>query len=309
VYRKVIAGYNGSDEARDGLALARLLTEASSAALLLACAVRRDFPHAPGADEFLRAQSEASERLLRKPLAWLPPELQAGIRVVRGRSPAHALHDLAEAEGADLLALGSSHRSRLGRVLAGSTAVQLLHGAPCPVAVAPRGYREHVPELPRVIEVGFNGMPESQRALDHASMLAEACHATLRVIAVEEPDMFFGYADVPTYGERGDLERSERERLERALAEALERLPASVRAHGSVLTGNATAVIAAEAEKGADLVVVGSRGYGPLRRAMLGSVSAGLMRSCPCPVLAVPRAAVNDHDPEPAPAGAGSAPA
>jgi nucleotide-binding universal stress UspA family protein len=261
----------------------------------------------PGADQFLRAQDEASETLLRDALAKLPSELDAETRVVRGRSPAHALHDLAESESAGLLALGSSHRSRIGRVLAGSTAEQLLHGAPCPVAVAPRGYRKEVPDAPRVIDVGFNGLPESERALAHASALAEACHATLRVIAVEEPDAFFGYGDVPAYGGRSDLAKSERERLEGALADALEELPASIRAHGSVLTGRATQVIAAEAEKGADLVVLGSRGFGPLRRVLLGGVSAALMRTAPCPVLAVPRSTPNDHGSRPAAAGAASA--
>jgi nucleotide-binding universal stress UspA family protein len=34
---------------------------------------------------------------------------------------------------------GSTHRGPIGRVLAGSTARKLLHGAPCPVLVVPRG--------------------------------------------------------------------------------------------------------------------------------------------------------------------------
>ena len=39
-----------------------------------------------------------------------------------------------------------------------------------------------------------------------------------------------------------------------------------------------------------DLLVVGSRGYGPVRHAVLGSVTAELMQAAACPVLVVPRA-------------------
>jgi nucleotide-binding universal stress UspA family protein len=40
-----------------------------------------------------------------------------------------------------------------------------------------------------------------------------------------------------------------------------------------------------------DLLVVGSRGYGPLRHALMGNVSWGVMRAASCPVLVVPRSA------------------
>ena len=39
----------------------------------------------------------------------------------------------------------------------------------------------------------------------------------------------------------------------------------------------------------ADLMVVGSRGYGPLRAVLLGSVSGRLVREAACPVIVVPR--------------------
>jgi len=51
---------------------------------------------------------------------------------------------------------------------------------------------------------------------------------------------------------------------------------------------------------------VGSRGYGPLRRVLLGSVSTELIRTAPCPVIVHPRPA-KAAAPAPAPAQAGSA--
>ena len=45
-----------------------------------------------------------------------------------------------------------------------------------------------------------------------------------------------------------------------------------------------------------DVMVVGSRGYGPMRHALLGSVSAKLMRNCPAPLLVVPRGARHEGE-------------
>jgi nucleotide-binding universal stress UspA family protein len=306
LYTKVIVGCNGTSEARDGLALGAVLARAAGAPLLLACAVRRDFPIAPGSDRFVEAQEASAREILYEALATLPDGVEADTRVVRGRSPAQALRDLAETEGAGLVALGSCHRGTLGRVVAGSTAERLLHGSPCTVAVAPRGYAEHPPGSPRVIGVGFNGLPESRRALVHACELAERCGAALRLYAIHEADVLFGYADVPV-GDHEEAFVSERERLQNDLAQTLASLPAAVRAEGSVLGGSAPEVLAAEAEKGVDLLVLGSRGYGPLRRVLMGGTSAALMRSSPCPVLAVPRSATATEAAEAEPAKAASA--
>lgn len=45
----------------------------------------------------------------------------------------------------------------------------------------------------------------------------------------------------------------------------------------------------ASIEKDVDLLVLGSRGYGPLTRVLLGSVSRRAAQDAPCPVLVVPR--------------------
>jgi nucleotide-binding universal stress UspA family protein len=44
-----------------------------------------------------------------------------------------------------------------------------------------------------------------------------------------------------------------------------------------------------DAEMGVDLLVLGSRGFGPVMRLLIGSVSSRVIRRAPCPVLVVPR--------------------
>jgi nucleotide-binding universal stress UspA family protein len=51
------------------------------------------------------------------------------------------------------------------------------------------------------------------------------------------------------------------------------------------------AEVLGERSRDLDLLVVGSRGYGPLRHALMGNVSWGVMRAASCPVLVVPRSA------------------
>ena len=72
------------------------------------------------------------------------------------------------------------------------------------------------------------------------------------------------------------------------LAETASTLAADVPTEPVVAVGAPEQVLADES-KSADLVVVGSRGYGPHRAVLLGSVSGRLVRESASPVLVVPR--------------------
>ena len=82
-----------------------------------------------------------------------------------------ALHDTAEEATTGLLVLGPAHRGPTGRVLAGSTASNFLHGAPCPVAIPPRGYVAPA-GWPRRIGVAYADTDEGREALRGAAALA-----------------------------------------------------------------------------------------------------------------------------------------
>jgi nucleotide-binding universal stress UspA family protein len=63
------------------------------------------------------------------------------VQAVADSSPARVLHAEAEREAADLIVVGSCHRGAIGGVVLGDVSRSTLHDAPCPVAVAPHGYR------------------------------------------------------------------------------------------------------------------------------------------------------------------------
>ena len=80
--------------------------------------------------------------------------------------------------------VGSSHRGAVGRVVPGSVGESLLSGAPCAVAIAPRGFTAEDLGSRGVIGVGIDHSHESRLALREAVRLAELLGLRLRLITV-----------------------------------------------------------------------------------------------------------------------------
>lgn len=284
---KIIVGVDATEHSEDAVAFARELHDATGAPVILACAypypARLDGP----ADPALRDKLEAEAGEILRPLA---NAFGAGaeVRAIPDTSPARALHELAEDEGAALLVVGSSHRSRAGQVLVGSTAMRLIHGAPCAVAVIPSGYRV-VGLEPRFDEIGcaFDWSAEAHVALDVAAAAARTRNATLRVIRAFDPADYASPALIhaPASGyPRTDLERRAREEVQAAV----DALADDIRVEPVLEAGPAADVLAAESAR-LDLLFVGSRGYGPHRAVLAGSVVQRLLRNAECPVVVLPR--------------------
>ena len=222
-------------------------------------------------------------------------------------SPGRGLHDLAEERHANLIVVGSSHRGRVGRVLAGSTAQRLLHGSWCPVAVAPIGFHERASSGLQSIVVGYDGLPEAEIALERAVEIAKVAGAHVRIVmAFEEPPLVHGKGGGARQG-YAELKATILEELQSRLQKAVAAFQdKGVDVSGKLLSGE-PAVKLAEVASDADLLVVGSRGYGPLRCVLLGSVSASLVGSSSCPVLVVPRGAQQAASAAETPRGAAAA--
>jgi nucleotide-binding universal stress UspA family protein len=264
------------------LALGTGLAQALGAPLIIACVYPSAATISPVPPAEMRAEAERTARAACKELpAALEPEAYS----VAGGSPAHGLHDLAEERAAVAIVVGSSHRGALGRVLAGTGAGQLLSGSPCSVALAPRGLAQRAPLALRRIAVGFDDSTESWNALGHATTIAAATGASVRVVHALPPLTVSPAAPLSPI----DAELERRRAGERAAERAVASLPETVRPDSRLVTGEPVSVLETEARDGIDLLVLGSRGFGPVRRVLLGSVSSELMRQAPCPVMVVPR--------------------
>ncbi len=206
------------------------------------------------------------------------------VHVEKG-SPADTLGALAERGEADLIVLGSTHHAAIGSVAPGSVAEHLLKGARCRLIIAPKGYAEqdHSADRWRVLAVGYDGMAESQAALEEGARLAKKFGATMKVIGVATPVPAMGAVAAAQVG--GEAGPDFQTRLHQAVAA----LPPEVRALPVLERGNPVDKLLEAAEVGVDLLVLGSRGFGPVMRLLIGSVSSRVIRGAPCPVLVVPR--------------------
>jgi nucleotide-binding universal stress UspA family protein len=189
------------------------------------------------------------------------------------------LHQLGTDCGADLLVVGSSSRGPVGRVLVGDDARGTVSGAVCPVAVAPHGYADQADEI-KTVGVAYDGGADAAAELAVARELAAAHRARLLALTVVAP--------VP-----GALRRVRI--LEQAARDSLRQLEG---VEGRVAVGAPPDELVAFGDE-LDLLVVGSRGRGPLRRLILGSTSLHLTREARCPLLVIPRSAVAEHVPGP----------
>jgi nucleotide-binding universal stress UspA family protein len=215
-------------------------------------------------------------------------------RRVASTSAARGLSEAAETEDAALLVVGSSRRSQNAHVLAGSTAFRLLHGAVCPVAVAPRGWSSGG-DAPGTIGVAYVDTDEGRAALHAGHALAQRTGATLRVFTVVRitPGMYLEQdADMPSWRldnkDMIDVEGEHRLEAEENLRRAVASVARDVTVEVSALIGDPADEIV-RMSTGLDLMVCGSRGYGPLRAVLLGSVSRRVTAEAHCPVIVLPR--------------------
>jgi nucleotide-binding universal stress UspA family protein len=285
MYRRIVVGYDGSEQAKDALALAAQL-RAEDGVVIAGCV----YPATgPGRGQQLESvMADAASETLAEARGQIDADWLS-LQAVPGHSSAHGLHVLTEQAEADLVVVGSSHRGDIGRVLAGSTGERLLNGSPCPVAVAPRGFASRA-QKPEVVGVAFDGSDEAAAALHEGAALAGGVGATLKVMTVVPPlEVFTADPRDPHYHTDAEIEHYRREEFRRMLEHAAEPLPDELRANTVLVDGQPAAEIVDEAGKGIDLLVMGSRNYGPIRRVMVGSAAIEVMRQSPCPVIVIPR--------------------
>jgi nucleotide-binding universal stress UspA family protein len=210
------------------------------------------------------------------------------------------LAELAREQEADLLVIGSTHRGPIGRVYPGSTVERVLAAAPCAVAVAPPGFaRAQGSEAGwrplggaddedagiRVIGVGFDGSEAAGEALKTAVDLAIPNGAALRVYTVAER---IPQVPVPTGAHPAPSMASNVETMRTILQKTVAAIPSEARALPVFLRGFVADELIKASQVGVDLLVLGSRDGGPMRRKLHHSVTSAVMERAACPVLISP---------------------
>lgn len=289
--RKILVGVDGTPGARDAVALSCALAAAGDPDIVLVGAYTDPLlPFPPGLRRDLQLGHEV-ERLLIETRRELAPSARTHVRA--DRSSGRALcHEIA-GERADLLVVGSSRRVGAGRAGAGRTGRQVLHGAACAIALAAHGVAGENGAQPfalRRIVVGVDRSPEARAALAVARGLAAGAGARLTAVAVVDDRLPATVAPAGMAMELvqwDDLVAANREQAETLLAELTQEAPGL---ETELRVGDPGEELAAAAGD-ADLLVIGSRRWGPLSHLVVGSTGEELVREAPCSLLLVPRPA------------------
>ncbi|MGO9753333.1 MAG: universal stress protein [Solirubrobacteraceae bacterium] len=283
MFNKIIVGVDEHDGGRDAIALARNLAEAHSKLTL--AHIHAGFPAiGRGTNrDFEAIERDRAQALLES--ARAETGIDADL-VMRGApSVGRGLHELARSLDADLLVIGSNRRTVPGRVLIGDDASVALNHAPCAVAIAPSGYARY-PHPMREIGVAYNGTAESEHAIAVARKLAEQ-HGGAKLSAFEAVSLpSYAFVGVPAPTE--DI-------VESLVEDAIARITALGGIEAHAVYGPARKELAVYGAS-LDLLILGSRDYGPIGRLLHGSTTHELAHTAPCPVLALTRA-VRQHEP------------
>jgi nucleotide-binding universal stress UspA family protein len=179
-------------------------------------------------------------------------------------SPVRALHEAAEELGASVLVVGI----HTGHVVPAGVGERLLHAAPCAVVVVPAVQPAGGFALRR-LGVAFADGPEGADALAIAAGLARDAGGRIRSLTVAA--------------------RGREARADAIASKARSLIPAELIEACEVLEGTPARELL-RASTALDLLICGSRGYGPVRSLVLGGVSRELAHETSCPLLVVPRA-------------------
>lgn len=202
--------------------------------------------------------------------------------------PADGLVAAAEDHQADVLVVGAGRHGTLGRVSLGAVGNVLLHSAPVPVGLAPRGMRHHGDRPISRVTVGIGGRDSARDVIDQAIRLSGRTGAPLRLASL-----------VTLHGRDATSQKAARVAAEEVLGHVRQALPAGIETVPEIAVGDYIEDAAAELDWDPDEVaMVGSSRLAPPRRLFLGSVANRLLRVLPVPLVVVPRgpAAVDEKE-------------
>ena len=289
---KILLATDGSEEAAHAARMAAALSEKTGSELHVVYV--EHLPHPYALSEATIYYPEMRDEVRQNAYQEAREKLGSEVEKIGGVTGSHArvghpdaeISHLAEEIGAGLIVLGSRGLGPVRRLLLGSVSGSVVRHAHGPVLVV----RDGRDALPERILLAVDGSQESRLAVQAAAELSAATGAEVHVAHVlPYPERMYGPHFYST-----DMKGTLIERVEREAREFLGRQAEKISSAGGkvggtrLASGNAPAEIVKLAEElHADLTVLGSRGLGGVRRALMGSVSDSVVRHAHNPVLVV----------------------
>lgn len=276
MFTNLLVGVDGRQGGRDAIALARRLAS-NGASMTLANIYGSGWLLPRGIEVVAELERGESQRMLEAQRQAFGIDAQLSSRW--HCSPGRGLHELAERHGSDLIVVGSSRRALLGRAMVGDDTRAALNGAPCAIAIAPRGYVDTEHEF-KIIGVGYDGSSEAKAALAAARELAHPNGAAIKALWVVSLQDVRDDSPLPADWPQAadDLVESCQQQLDKLAG-----------VDGEATYGGPKEALSRLGDT-VDLLIIGSRRYGPVHRLFHGTTSTYLTRHIGCPILQLPRA-------------------
>ena len=286
---RVVVGYDGSEASEDAVAFGLTWCRSTGDVPIVATVYPDEHPLGLGRVDaewasYVREQAEIIQDNARATVGDA-----ALYRNVASTSAAHGLADLAEDVDAVMVIVGTAQRTGLTQALLGSSTERLLHGAPAPVTVVPPGWRQSAPDRISSIGVAYVDTRDGREALRMAVWVALQIPSRLTLYTVlgqssERYSYLIGRTEEQAFWDTA------RDSFRTALEFAAAGVPPKLEPRAVLLEGAVVESLAALGPDDVDVLVCGSRGYGPVRRVLLGGVSSRLIRRARLPLTVVPRA-------------------
>lgn len=223
----------------------------------------------------------ARESATRAQLTRMVSSTAAWPIVVKTGEPARVIAATADAMRSRLILVGRGRHSGMDRLIGGESVLRMLQLGDAPVLAVEEG----LTSPPRRVVIATDFSPFSLYAAQVA-MKVVAPDAAVWLLHVGPP---FDES-VPFLKARAEVYREQSEAAFTQMRALVQQ--GKVHMESVILTGSAPdQLLNFIAEKHADMVVTATHGYGFIRRMLLGSVAATLIRRAPCSVLAVPGSA------------------
>lgn len=281
---RLVIGYLATPGGADALALGTRLARTLGAELEICSVLPVPIPLSA---EYESELADQAQQWLAQAGDSVPEGITAHTHVSFNESFAEGIILEAERLDAALIVVGGSGGGLVGGFSLGSVVNELLHSAPVPVAVAPRGIRHSDVERIRSVTCAIGTRPGAENLLDNAMRLSAAAGTPLRLVSLVPLDR---------YGSRDDttadtIRQRALEHATRTLETAKSTLPESLPVTAAVADGSTVEAAVEKLDwRDGDLVMVGSSRLAQPRRLFLGSTAAKMLRVLHVPLVVVPSA-------------------
>ena len=299
---RILVPTDFSEASNEALAYAKALAERFDASVHLVHAFDDPFTTAAFAAEmYTPLPATLREKLLgdieRRLAELMPPADRtrfAGTTTIVNGPAAHAIVAYADKLGGDLIVMGTHGRGGMAHLLLGSVAERVVRTSGCPVITG----RDTPPRAVRRILVPTDFSDTADAALDYARLVAARFGTALQLLHVIDDPFVMEGLSAEAYMTEAPVLRSAllcdaQNRLAHRIVplrapSEIEGVPGPSRIDAEVLFGHGAKTIAEyAADRGVDLIVMGTHGRTGVSHLLLGSVAERLVRHAPCPVLTV----------------------